>query len=148
MKEGMIQKLVHKRKKRLGRGHGSGRVKTSGRGTKGQNARGRVRPGFEGGQLPLTRSLPFLRGKRKNKGIRGKAHPIDVSRLQEFKKDTLVTDSVFVEKGMIQKGERVKILGGKKSLSVSLRVAVPISKSARKIIEGAGGTVEDNKKIK
>lgn len=141
MEEKMLKKLVEKRKKRLGRGHGSGRVKTSGRGTKGQNARGKIRFGFEGGQLPLTRSLPFLRGKKKNKSIHKKSKAIDVSMLNEFAKDTKVTVASLVEKRMIKKGELVKILGGKKSLNVPLHVFVPVSKSAKKIIEDAGGSV-------
>lgn len=141
MEEKMLKKLVQKRKKRLGRGHGSGKVKTSGRGTKGQNARGKVRFGFEGGQLPLTRRLPFLRGKKKNKSFRKKPKAIDVSKLNDFAKDTKVTVASLVEKGMIKKGDLVKILGGKKSLNMPLRIFVPVSKSAKKIIEDAGGTV-------
>ena len=141
MEEKMLKKLVQKRKKRLGRGHGSGKVKTSGRGTKGQNARGKVRFGFEGGQLPLTRRLPFLRGKKKNKSIRRKPKAIDVSALHGFAKDAKVMVASLVEKGMIKKGDLVKILGGKKPLNVPLRIFVPVSKSAKKIIEDAGGTV-------
>jgi large subunit ribosomal protein L15 len=141
MEEKMLKKLIQKRKKRLGRGHGSGKVKTSGRGTKGQNARGKVHLGFEGGQLPLTRRLPFLRGKKKNKSFRKKPKAIDVSALNGFEKDAKVTVASLVEKGMIKKGDLVKILGGKKSLNVPLRILVPVSKSAKKIIEDAGGSV-------
>ena len=63
MKPLELQKLVKRSKKRLGRGHGSGKVKTSGRGTKGQRARGKIRLGFEGGQLSIIKRLPLLRGK-------------------------------------------------------------------------------------
>jgi len=141
MEEKMLKKLIQKRKKRLGRGHGSGKVKTSGRGTKGQNARGKVHLGFEGGQLSLTRRLPFLRGKKKNKSIRQKPKAIDVSALNGFEKDAKVTIASLVEKGMIRKGDLAKILGGKKSLNVPLHIFVPVSKSAKKIIEDAGGSV-------
>jgi large subunit ribosomal protein L15 len=136
-----IQKLVNKHQKRLGRGHGSGKVKTSGRGTKGQNARGKVHFGFEGGQLPLTRRLPFLRGKSKNKSIQKKRKPIEVSRLRIFLKNAIVTDSALQAKGLLKAGESAKILGGEKPLTIPLRVSVPVSKKARTIIEDAGGTV-------
>jgi large subunit ribosomal protein L15 len=142
MKTVLIQKIVQKSQKRLGRGHGSGRVKTSGRGTKGQKARGKVRLGFEGGQLALTRRLPFLRGKSKNGSIQMSARVIEVSQLNVFPKDTLITLEVLKEKGLMKKrDESAKILGSKKILEVPLRVAVSVSKSARKIIEGAGGSV-------
>lgn len=61
-----LPKIVHRSKKRIGRGHGSGKVKTAGRGSKGQKARGKIPAGFEGGQLPLIKRLPLLRGKGKN----------------------------------------------------------------------------------
>jgi len=142
MKTLLQKKLVQKPKKRVGRGHGSGRVKTSGRGTKGQNARGKVHFGFEGGQLALTRRLPFLRGKSKNKSITEKPRPIEVSQLGVFAKNTLVTVALLKEKGLIKsKDTQVKILGSTKALDVALRVAVPVSKSAKKIIEDAGGTI-------
>jgi len=141
MKETLFQRLVDKKKKRLGRGHGSGRVKTSGRGTKGQNARGKVRLGFEGGQLSLTRRLPFLRGKSKNKQRKPKPRSLSVSRLNIFSKGTHITRAVLIGKHMIEEDESVKILGGKDPLEVSLQVDVPVSEGARKIIEKAGGTV-------
>lgn len=141
MKEEAIQKLVQKSKKRIGRGHGSGRVKTSGRGQKGQNARGKVHFGFEGGQLALSRRLPFLRGKRKNESIQVKPTPIEASRLNVFAKNAKVTIATLMEKGFVRKGAAAKILGSKKSLDVALQVMVPVSESARKMIEQAGGTV-------
>jgi len=142
MNRTLVKKLVQKSKKRLGRGHGSGRVKTSGRGTKGQNARGKVRLGFEGGQLALTRRLPFLRGKSKNKSIQEDPRPLPVSALNVFAKNSLVTVSALKEKKLIKPTDGVvKILGSTKKLDVSLRVSVPVSKSARKAIEDAGGTV-------
>jgi len=142
----LLKKIVYKSKKRLGRGHGSGKVKTSGRGTKGQNARGKVHFGFEGGQLALTRRLPFLRGKKRNKSITLKPTPIEVSRLGVFPKNTLINLQVLKEKGYINSlKENVKILGSTQALEVPLRVAVPVSKSAKKAIEKAGGTIEIEK---
>src|SRR3989339_1420802 len=95
-----LSSITTKEKRRIGRGHGSGEVKTSGRGTKGQNARGKVHFGFEGGQLPLTRRLPFLRGKSKNKSIQKKSRVIEVSKLQIFSKNADVTQHTLKEKGL------------------------------------------------
>ena len=67
MKLENLTKVTDRKKKRLGQGHGSGRGKTGGRGTKGQKARGKVSLTFEGGALPLIKRLPFHRGKGKNK---------------------------------------------------------------------------------
>jgi large subunit ribosomal protein L15 len=142
MKTLLQKKIVHKSEKRVGRGHGSGRVKTSGRGTKGQNARGKVHFGFEGGQLALTRRLPFLRGKSKNKRIVAKSRPIQASELNVFSTNARITVASLKEKGLMKSEDAfVKILGSKKPLEVSLQVEVPVSKSAQKIIESAGGSV-------
>ena len=88
--------------RRRGRGPGSGLGKTSGKGHKGQNARsgGGVRPGFEGGQMPLTRRLP----KRGFFNRFGKIYTeINISRLEAFDEDTVVTAALLKEKGMISK---------------------------------------------
>jgi large subunit ribosomal protein L15 len=139
-----LQKIVRRPKKRLGRGHGSGKVKTSGRGTKGQRARGKIRLGFEGGQLPLIKRLPLLRGKDRNKSLSRKAFPISVDKLGTLPAGTTVTLETLVKYHMIDRAvTKVKILGGK-TLAVKLSVAVPISASARKIIEKAGGSVSSH----
>ena len=70
MKLESLPKITQKRRKRLGRGFGSGKGKTAGRGTKGQKAREKVKFGFEGGQLPLTKRLPLRRGKGRNKPLK------------------------------------------------------------------------------
>src|SRR5690349_20598514 len=72
-----LPRTPNKKLRRLGQGHGSGRGKTAGRGTKGQKARNSVPQFFEGGALPLTKRLPFLRGRGRNKII--KVHPIEVN---------------------------------------------------------------------
>src|SRR3972149_9853567 len=85
-----LPKTTSKKKKRLGQGHGSGRVKTSGRGTKGQKARNKVSLTFEGGALPLIKRLPFRRGKGKNKVFKKKPIVINIKVLNLLKPQTVV----------------------------------------------------------
>lgn len=134
-------KLVRRPKKRIGRGHGSGKVKTSGRGTKGQRSRGKIRIGFEGGQLSLIKRLPLLRGKDRNHSQQGKAYPLAVAKLNAMPTGTSVTLETLRKYRMIDPAvSKVKILGSTE-LKVKLNVSVPASQSARKAIEKAGGTV-------
>lgn len=138
---GQLIRLVARSKKRLGRGHGSGKVKTSGRGTKGQKARDSVRIGFEGGQLPLIKRLPLLRGKGRNASQSAKAFPVAVEKLNKIPAGTTVTLETLVKYHMIDRAvTRAKVLG-KGKLTVKLTVAVPCSKSAASAIEKAGGVV-------
>ena len=130
------------RKKIVGRGIGSGVGKTSGRGHKGQKARsgGNVRPGFEGGQMPLYRRLP----KRGFTNIFAKKYvSINVDRLNIFENGTVVTPELLLETRVISKVlDGVKILGNgtiDKSLTVQ---GCKFSKSAAEKIEAAGGKVE------
>ncbi len=128
--------------RRLGRGVGSGRGKTAGRGTKGYNSRsgGGVRPGYEGGQMPLHRRLP----KRGFANIFGKnIAVINIRDLARFDKGTLVDEVALVEAGLV-KGKRdgIKLLGqGEIKHSLDVKVNL-ISKSAREKIEAVGGKVE------
>jgi len=128
--------------RRLGRGVGSGRGKTAGRGTKGYNSRsgGGVRPGYEGGQMPLHRRLPkrgFANIFRKNIAV------INVRDLAKFDKDSVVDAAALVAAGLVKgKKDGIKLLGHgeiKHSLEVQVN---QISKSAREKIEAAGGKVE------
>ena len=130
---------------RVGRGHGSGNGKTSGRGHKGQKARsgGGVRLGFEGGQMPLYRRLP-------KRGIKKKTHrnfvtivSINVDRLNQFADGAVVTVDALKEAGIIRKPkDGVKILGNG-DLTKKLTVQVgAYSESAKAKIEAAGGTAE------
>ena len=128
--------------KRVGRGIGSGNGKTSGKGHKGQNARsgGGVRPGFEGGQMPLYRRLP----KRGFNNIFAKQYvTINVEALERFENGTEVTPELLKETGVISKVmDGVKVLG-RGELSKSLTVkAVKFSESAKEKIEKAGGKAE------
>jgi large subunit ribosomal protein L15 len=128
--------------KRVGRGVGSGSGKTAGRGTKGYNARsgGGVRPGYEGGQMPLQRRLP----KRGFTNIfKKKIAVINVRDLAKFEIGAVVDTEALVQAGLV-KGKRdgVKLLGhGEIKYSLEVKVN-QISKSAREKIEAAGGKVE------
>jgi large subunit ribosomal protein L15 len=132
-----------KTKKRVGRGHGSGFGKTSGRGQKGQKSRsgGGVRLGFEGGQMPLYRRLP----KRGFKNVNNvKYAVVNSGDLNIFEEGTLVTPPLLIEKGLVKKEfDGVKILG-QGELSVKLDVqAHKFSKSAKAAITKLGGTAEE-----
>lgn len=139
-----LESIITKKKKRVGLGHGSGRGKTSGRGTKGQKARGKVPLDFEGGALPLIKRLPFLRGKGKNKSITKDPIVINVGLLNNLAKGTVVDVESLAKNNLIllEKGKKngVKILGNG-DLTVSLNVKVLVSKGAKEKIEKAGGTV-------
>lgn len=129
-------------KKRVGRGIGSGLGKTSGRGQKGQKARsgGGVRPGFEGGQMPLQRALP----KRGFTSVFKKEYnEINVARLNVFADGTEVTPALLKEKGLIKSlKDGVRILGSGE-LERSLTVfAHGFSKAAAEKIQAAGGKIE------
>ena len=128
---------------RRGRGHGSGNGKTAGKGHKGQKARsGAPRPGFEGGQMPLYRRLP-KRGftNRNSKTIIG----INVSALEQFENDTVVTVETLLESGIVKNPrDGVKILGNGE-LTKKLKVKVDaFSEGAKTKIEALGGTCEVN----
>ena len=138
-----IESLKKKRKKRVGQGHGSGRGKTSGRGTKGQKARGDVPLDFEGGALPLIKRLPFLRGKDRNNSIKQNPHILNVEALNVFPKDSVVDRESLIKYKLVDtdltKNDTIKILGDGE-LKVALKVKVPTSKSALEKIEKAGGS--------
>lgn len=132
-------------KKRLGRGIGSGLGKTSGKGHKGQWARsgGGVRPGFEGGQMPLTRRVP-KRGF--NNYFRKEYEIVNVNQLNEFEANTVVDYDMLYAEGKIKEVKGavgLKVLGDGE-LKVALTVkANKFSKSAKEAIEKAGGTCEE-----
>jgi len=131
-----------KERNRVGRGIGSGNGKTSGKGHKGQKARsgGGVRPGFEGGQLPLFQRLP----KRGFTNINRKEYAIvNLETLNRFEEGTEVTPELLIETGVVSNAKSgIKILGNgtlEKKLSVK---AHKFSASAKEAIEGAGGQTE------
>lgn len=129
-----------KAKLRVGRGEGGKRGKTAGRGTKGLNARSKLRPGFEGGQTPLARRVPKLRGfTNPNKEYFA---VVNVDRLNEFRASSIVTPEDLRDRGLVKKRGRVKVLAEgdlKKSLTVR---AHAFSREAVAKIEAAGGKAE------
>lgn len=131
-----------KKSKRVGRGAGSGSGKTAGKGHKGQNARsgGGVRPGFEGGQMPLQRRVP----KRGFNNIFATRYAIvNVSQLNQFRKGSKVDAEALKKAGLIKKEyDGVKVLGeGELTKSLTV-IAAKFSVSAKEKIEEAGGQVE------
>lgn len=132
-----------KTRKRVGRGTGSGLGKTSGKGHKGQNARsgGGVRPGFEGGQLPLFRRLP-KRGFT-NAMFKTEYAVLNLSDLNKFEENTEITPELLKEMGILKNQlDGVKILGNgtlEKKLTVK---ANQFSKKAKEEIEKLGGKAE------
>ena len=143
MELSQLPKIVRKRKKRLGRGPGSGRGKTAGRGTKGQKARGRIRAGFEGGQTPLIKRLPLRRGKG-NPKISKKPLVVNLKVLNLLPKDFLVDLENLVKEKIVEERQArlfgVKILGDGE-IKIPLTIKLPISGKAKKKIEEAGGKV-------
>jgi large subunit ribosomal protein L15 len=131
---------AHQAKTRLGRGEAS-KGKTAGRGTKGTKARGQVHIGFEGGQMPLHRRVPKLKGFS-NAGFRTTYQVVNTGRLAElYPEGGDVTPETLAAKGAVRQGELVKVLGAG-DLSVALRVtAHAFSATAAQKIEQAGGTV-------
>ena len=128
-------------RRRVGRGRAGVRGKTAGRGTKGYLARHNSRIGFEGGQMPIQRRVPKLKGFTNPNRVEWAV--INVERLgQAFDAQTNVTPELLRERGLVRKALPVKVLGNgelSKPLTVS---AHAISESARGKIEGAGGRVE------
>ena len=128
--------------KRLGRGVGSGLGKTSGKGHKGAKARsgGGKRPGFEGGQMPLTRRIP----KRGFTNIYAKEYAtVNVGSLEIFEDGTVVTVALLKEAGLVKQVlDGVKILGGGELTKKLTVQAAAFSASAKEKIEAAGGKAE------
>ena len=138
----------HKPERRVGRGHGSGRGKTAGRGTKGQKARtgGKVHRAFNGGQTRLSKRLAFRRGLgNSNTPFRKDYTIVNLSDLAPFEANTQVTPENLVAQKLMTPAQGrglIKILGdGEIDRALSVRVH-KVSASARAKIEAAGGTIE------
>lgn len=140
-----LDKITTKKKRRIGLGHGSGRGKTAGRGTKGQKARNSVPLDFEGGALPLIKRMPFLRGKGRNFPLQQKPIIINVGALNFLPKNSIVDLENLAKHHLVRletaKAYGIKILGDG-NLQVPLTVRLPVSKGAGEKIKQAGGTVE------
>ena len=132
---------VHSDSFRRGRGHASGNGKTAGKGHKGQKARsGAPRTGFEGGQMPLYRRLPKRGFKNRN---RKEIVAINVSDLERFDNDTVVTVEKLLEAGIVKHArDGVKVLGNGELTKKLVVKADAVSEGAKAKIEAAGGTCE------
>lgn len=142
-----LPKVKYPAKKRVGRGIGSGRGKTSGRGMKGFKARHTVPADAVGAGLALYKKLPYVRGHARNGGNRRvptKKFAISLSRLNVFKPKSVVDINSLIVAGLISKAQSrniaVKVLAVGE-LNVPLKVCLPVSKKVRSIIEKMGGEV-------
>ena len=143
MKLNELSNLNATARKRVGRGPGSGTGKTSGKGHKGQNARsgGGVRPGFEGGQLPLFRRLS-KRGFN-NYNFRTVYATVNVGDLERFEDGTTVTKELLIEAGLVKKElDGIKVLGNGELTKKLTVKADKFSSTAKEKIENVGGTTE------
>lgn len=132
-----------KKGKRVGRGESSGKGKTSGRGYKGQKSRGsgKIRIGFEGGQLPLIKRLPFRRGVGNN--LSKKILTLTLTKLAVFENGETVDTESLIKKGLLKKTfkpDQIKIVGSGE-LNKALTIKVAVSASAKSAIEKAKGKV-------
>lgn len=150
MKLDKLPKLTTKKSKRIGRGPGTGKGKTSGRGTKGQNARSKLsvtHSHFEGGQRPIIKRLPYRRGKGNYKSA-SKPLIINLKVLNLLEKNQVVNIESLAKAGIVDKEDAllfgVKILG-EGDLKSPLSVELPISKSAAQKVIKAGGKVTNTK---
>ena len=143
MKLNELSNLNATARKRVGRGPGSGTGKTSGKGHKGQNARsgGGVRPGFEGGQLPLFRRLSKRGFNIYN--FRTVYATVNVGDLERFEEGTTVTKELLIEVGLVKKElDGIKVLGNGELTKKLTVKATSFSKTAKTKIESVGGTIE------
>lgn len=132
-------------KKRIGRGTGSGYGTTAGKGTKGQKARGKIRRGFEGGQIPIMKRMPYKRGFTNR--FRVEYEIVNVGRLEELASAGelagLIDQIALARAGVVDVHRPLKILGeGELTRAVQVR-ANKVSAGARAKIEAAGGSVEE-----
>jgi len=142
-----LPKIVKKRKKRVGRGLGSGKGAKSGRGTtRHQKARESIPIHFEGGQGRIVKKFPLLRGKGKNKPISPKPVAVAVAKLNQFKDGQVVDFESLLAKGIIKNDARkrgVKILA-KGKLERQLIIRLPCSQKVETMVKQLGGKVENN----
>jgi len=133
-----------KKRKRVGRGTGSGKGKTSGRGTKGQNSRtgGGVRPVFEGGQLPFVKRLPKMRGF--NNRFKVYYVPVNLDEMDKrFESGAEVSPETLQTAGLLGNAKSPVVVLARGEINKPLTVKTHrISKSAQEKIEAAGGSVE------
>jgi len=141
-----LPKITQRPKKRVGRGYGSGKGgHTSGRGQKGQKSRSKIPIWFEGGQLPLIRRTPFIKGKGRFKSIKPQPITISLTRLNSFKTNSVVNLKSVIKTLKLhpKKTEKhgLKVIASGK-LEKSLKVDLPCSAGAAKAIKKQGGQVK------
>lgn len=139
-----LPKIVEKKKKRLGRGLGTGKGAKSGRGTtRHQKAREDIPLHFEGGNTRFIKKFPLIRGKGRNKPLSDSAKIITMNQLNAFDEGTVVNVQSLIEKKFISERDaekQIKILANG-SLTKKLTVELPVSRAAQEMIEKAGGQV-------
>jgi len=140
-----LLKITETSKKRVGHGYGSGKGgHTSTIGQKGQKSRGgsKIPVWFEGGQLPLIKRLPMLRGKGRLTVVRPSAE-INLTQIQRMKTDVITLDALKLEKLIDIKFKKAKIIAsGEITRKVTIK-GLKISETAKKAVEKAGGIIED-----
>ncbi len=144
MKLNELAAIKERNKKRLGRGLGSGKGKTGGRGSKGQKARGKIKLGFVGSNFPLYKVLPKKRGEG-NPKLSTDMKPINLDDLSKFDSKTIVDLESLLKFGIITEKDikrGVKVLGSGE-IKTALTVKLPVSESAKVKIEKAGGKIEN-----
>ncbi len=138
-----LPKITERSKKRIGRGIGSGKGKTGGRGQKGQKARGKVSFDFSGGGLPLYKKIPFLRGHR-NRKTSPNAITVNLSKLTIFKNSEVVDIEALIKNKIVSEKQAkkygVKVLD-QGEVKTALTIKLPISKKAADKVIQAGGKV-------
>jgi len=128
-----------KERTRVGRGRAGARGKTAGRGMKGTGARGTIRAGFEGGQMPLIRRIPKMKGFKNPNRV--EFAPVNVEILAKYFEDDVTPEALY-KHGLAHKGAKIKVLA-RGELDKKLTVkAHAFSKAAKEKIEAAGGTAE------
>ncbi len=140
-----LSKITFQKKKRLGRGLGSGKGSKSGRGTtRHQKARESIPLHFEGGQGRIVKKFPLLRGKGKNNSINKKSFIINLEKLNILSDNTVVDKTTLIKEKIITNGKEdlpVKILANGQ-LKKKLVIRIPVSKKVKQAIEKLGGKVE------
>ncbi|MBI4004782.1 50S ribosomal protein L15 [Candidatus Roizmanbacteria bacterium] len=140
-----LPKIVTARKKRVGRGLGSGKGAKSGRGTtRHQKARESIPLHFEGGQGKLVKKFPLLRGKGKNKSVHSRPFLLSLNDLNRFKDGETITVETLRKNGAIplkRRHMRVKVVATG-VLEKKLHVQLPVSRSVKTLVEKAGGHVD------
>lgn len=138
-----LPSIVEKPAKRVGRGPGSGKEKTAGRGQKGQRARksGEAPLWFEGGQLPLVKRLPMLRGKLRFNVLTPTAE-VKLTDLEKMAAEVITLDTLKLEKVIDKRFKKAKIIaGGTLTRKITVQ-GIAVSQTAAKMIEKVGGQVE------